>query len=178
MSTASTTIDLATVRAAAEDVPDPELPVVTLGMLGVIETVTVQPDRTVHIELLPTFLGCPATEMMQHDVAASVRQVPGVVDVTVTIVHSPPWSTDRITDAGRAALREFGIAPPGAWTNPAADTGAGGRRLPVATNTPAVTCPYCGSRQTTEDSPFGPTPCRAVHHCADCRQPFEAFKPL
>lgn len=170
-------IDTAAVRAAAESVPDPELPPVTLGMLGVVERVTVDDAGTVEVILLPTFVGCPATEMMARDVQEVVGAIDGVIDVEVRFVHSPPWSTDRITDEGRAALAEFGIAPPGAWTNPAAD--ATGRRLPVAPQAPlSVVCPYCGSTDTTEDSPFGPTPCRAVHHCTTCRQPFEAFKPL
>ncbi|HEX9767173.1 MAG TPA: 1,2-phenylacetyl-CoA epoxidase subunit PaaD [Nitriliruptorales bacterium] len=178
MRTISQEVDEQAVRAAAEAVPDPELPPVTLGMLGVLQTVEVGDDGAVRIDLLPTFAGCPATEMMERDVAAAVGAVEGVRDVTVRFVYDPPWSTDRITDDGRAALAEFGIAPPGAWANAVADLPAG-RRLPVAPATSAaVACPYCGSTQTTEDSPFGPTPCRAVHHCASCRQPFEAFKPL
>lgn len=168
---AITGVDLAAVRAAAEAVPDPELPPVTLGMLGVIHDVTVDGGR-VAVDLLPTFAGCPATEMMTRDVEAAVMEVPGVDAVEVRVPFSPPWTPDRMSPAAHEALRGFGIAAP-------VDVPSG-RRLPVLTDedtaTDRRTCPYCGSDDTERQSLFGPTPCRDVRYCHACRQPFEGFK--
>lgn len=182
--------DLTAVRDAVAEVPDPELPPVTLGMLGMIHDVRSDPDDAGHvlIELLPTFSGCPATEMMGRDVGSAVRRVPGVDRVSITWRYSPAWSSSRITEEGRERLREFGIAPPGGDASP---TGAGpvstvapeGRTsLPVMTASPEATavvaCPYCGSEDTERESSFGPTPCRDIRYCHACEQPFERFKDL
>ncbi len=156
---------LADVRRAVADVPDPELPPVTVGMLGMIHDVRVE-DVAVHVELLPTFAGCPATDMIGEDVQAAVRAIDGVTDVTVRFRFDPPWTSERITAEGHEALRSFGISPP-----------AGGRPTVVALSR-RVPCPYCGSDATEMDSPFGPTPCRSIRFCTRCRQPFEAFKDL
>lgn len=163
------------VRDAVASVPDPELPAVTLGMLGMVHDVAVADDGTVEVELLPTFSGCPATEMIGRDVEAAVRALDGDVAVHVRFRYDPPWTPDRITSAGHDALREFGIAPPGGATGA---PGADGRvTLPLAIAAPAPRpCPYCGSSDTVQDSAFGPTPCRDVRFCGACQQPFEAFK--
>ncbi|MFP5309506.1 MAG: 1,2-phenylacetyl-CoA epoxidase subunit PaaD [Actinomycetes bacterium] len=178
--------DLDAVRAAVGGVPDPELPPVTLGMLGMVHDVRVDDDGRVEVELLPTFSGCPATDMMGRDVEAAVREVDGVTAVTVRWRLSPAWHSDRISDEGHARLREFGIAPPTGGGpvstvrpegRPSLPLVVGGRDADAA---PAdvVACPWCGSDATVQDSPFGPTPCRAVHHCSTCDQPFERFKDL
>ena len=187
MSTA--VIDLEAVRDAAASVPDPELPPVTLGMLGMVHDVRVEDGRVV-VELLPTFSGCPATEMMGRDVKdAIIDRVEEIDDpdrILVRWLFEPQWTTERITAEGHDRLREFGIAPPtggGVVTGgPARD---GRRALPLsiggdpdADPAPAVACPYCESDQVEEDSPFGPTPCRASWFCRSCDQPFERFKPL
>jgi ring-1,2-phenylacetyl-CoA epoxidase subunit PaaD len=169
------TPDLAAVREAVATVPDPELPPVTIGMLGMVHDVRVD-GGAVAVELLPTFSGCPATDMIEQDVVAAVSAVEGVASVRVRFRYDPPWTAERIDDEGRERLREFGIAPPGG-------EGAGVRpdgrpTLPVAAVAPSVPCPYCGSQETTQDSPFGPTPCRDLRFCASCQQPFEAFKNL
>lgn len=167
-------IDLQAVRAAAEAVPDPELPPVTLGMLGVVEDVSLHGDR-VQIALLPTFAGCPATEMIVKDVRAAAESVAGAGTVDVEVRFAPAWTADRISEEGRAALRSFGIAA-------STDIPATAKRLPVLsledTATDRRTCPYCGSDQTERQSMFGPTPCRDVRYCNACHQPFEAFKSL
>lgn len=188
----TTTIDdavLARVRAAAGSVPDPELPVVTLAQLGMVHDVLVEGDRVV-VELLPTFSGCPATDMMGRDVQDAVAAaVAEVDDVGVRWLFQPVWSTDRISAAGRARLRSFGIAPPtGGGPVSTIERPAGAVRLPVAPGTgpgdpdaapdAPVTCPYCDADDVVEDSPFGPTPCRAAWFCRGCEQPFERFKPL
>jgi ring-1,2-phenylacetyl-CoA epoxidase subunit PaaD len=184
--TTTTRPDLDAVRAAVGDVPDPELPPVTLGMLGMVHDVRVDDDGRVEVELLPTFSGCPATDMMGRDVEQAVAEVPGVTSVRVRWRLSPAWHADRITAEGHARLREFGIAPPTVG-GPVSDVRPQGRApLPLLVGGPdadaapadTVTCPWCGSTATVQDSPFGPTPCRAVHHCSGCDQPFERFKDL
>jgi ring-1,2-phenylacetyl-CoA epoxidase subunit PaaD len=163
------------VRAAVADVPDPELPPVTIGMLGMIHDVTVV-DGEVRIELLPTFSGCPATDMIEHDVVDAVEAIEGVERVRVRFRYDPPWTADRIDAEGRERLREFGIAPPGGEV---AGVRPDGRpTLPVAPTASPRPCPYCGSQDTVRDSSFGPTPCRDLRFCASCQQPFEAFKTL
>lgn len=197
----TTAVDLEAVRAAAASVPDPELPPVTLGQLGMVHDVRLEGDRIV-VELLPTFSGCPATEMMGRDVkAAIVERVEGVPDtdgILVRWLFEPMWTTERITQEGRARLKEFGIAPPTGGGVVTGGPGLGGRRSlplsfggarttrttaggagdPDADPAPDVTCPYCDSGAVEEDSPFGPTPCRASWYCNACDQPFERFKPL
>lgn len=167
----ATQVDVAEVRRAAEAVPDPELPPVTLGMLGVIHELEVDGDR-VTVDLLPTFAGCPATEMMTVDVRDAVMAVAGVRHVEVRIRFSPAWTPDRLSPEAHGALRSFGIAAP-------VDVPAG-RRLPLISDEDTATdrrlCPYCGSDQTERQSLFGPTPCRDVRYCRACRQPFEGFK--
>lgn len=179
--TTTTTPDLDLVRDAVEGVPDPELPPVTLGMLGMVHDVRTDPDEPGHVlvELLPTFSGCPATEMMGRDVEAAVREIPGVTRVSVSWWFSPAWSATRITEEGHERLREFGIAPPGSGS-PAPAPPAGRTSLPVVTPTDrtAVPCPYCGSTDTVRESSFGPTPCRDIRYCNGCEQPFERFKDL
>lgn len=175
----TTVVDADAVRRAVESVPDPELPPVTVGMLGMVEDVTISGDGAVTVDLLPTWSGCPATDAIRDDVEDAVRAVDGVRDVEVRFRFDPPWSVDRIDDEGREALRSFGITPPdrrgGAAPVTAVEVPDGVTPLPV-TGRPARTCPYCGSADTTLDSPFGPTPCRSIHFCEACRQPFEAFK--
>lgn len=165
MSGVDTTIDLDAVEAVVRAVPDPELPALTLGMLGVVHEVTVD-DGVVEVVLLPTFVGCPATEVMARDVRAAAEPFDGVREVRVRFVHAPAWSPDRIGADGHEALRSFGIAPPE-------------RRLPMMAPgqaEPPRTCPYCDSTRTERDGIFGPTPCRDVRLCLDCHQPFEAFR--
>lgn len=184
MTTTTTGPDLAAVRQTVAEVPDPELPPVTLGMLGMIHDVRSDPEGSGHvlIELLPTFSGCPATEMMGRDVESAVREVPGVERVSITWRYSPAWSSSRITEEGHERLREFGIAPPG--SGQIASVAPEGRTsLPVVgtgigTAVTAVPCPYCGSEDTERESAFGPTPCRDIRYCHSCEQPFERFKDL
>lgn len=177
---AHTRPDPATVRRAIRSVRDPELPAVTVGNLGMLERVEVGDDGRVEVDILPTYSGCPATDVIRDDVAAAVRAVEGVTDVTVRFTFDPPWSAERIDDEGREALRDFGITPPGEVVRSRALDGAEDReRLPLAgARRPERPCPYCGATETETDSPFGPTPCRSIHYCRSCHQPFEAFKDL
>jgi ring-1,2-phenylacetyl-CoA epoxidase subunit PaaD len=167
--------DLAEVRAAIAAVPDPELPPVTIGMLGMIHDVARDGDA-VHVELLPTFAGCPATDMIERDVVAAARTVAGVDEVRVRFRFDPPWTPDRIDAIGRERLREFGIAPPGGATGAPAPDGRVTLPLMLGPASDPRPCPYCGSAETIRESNFGPTPCRDVRFCEGCQQPFEAFK--
>ncbi len=168
-------VDVDEVRRAVTSVPDPELPPVTIGMLGMLHHLEVV-GTEVCVELLPTYSGCPATQMIERDVLAAVRSVVGVDHVTVRFRYDPPWSAARITAEGRDHLREFGIAPPGGDVRGAV-TPDGRTTLPVAAGAADPRpCPTCGSTDTTRDAPFGPTPCRDLRYCAACQQPFEAFR--
>jgi len=152
------------IRAALATIPDPELPVVTIEELGILGHVARDGPR-VRVELHPTFVACPATELIRDAVVARVAAlVPGVA-ADVAFVYDPPWSTDRISDRGRERLAAAGIAPPGPATG-------------LVTLDQPVACPFCGSRRTRLENAFGPTPCRAIRWCPDCRQPFEQLKAL
>jgi ring-1,2-phenylacetyl-CoA epoxidase subunit PaaD len=153
------------VWAALHDVYDPEIPTISVVDLGVVRSVETAPGR-VRVELLPTFVGCPAIDVMRESVAERLSDFAGEVEVEISFAE--PWTSERITPAGRAQLRESGFAPP-----PAEELD--GRLLPVL---PVAECPYCGSRETSLENAFGPTLCRAIYHCANCSQPFEQFKAV
>ena len=158
------------VWAALHDVHDPEIPTISVVDLGVVRSVSTAPER-IRVELLPTFVGCPAIDMMRAAVEDRLREFAD--DVQVEISFAEPWSSDRITPDGHAALRQAGYAPP-----PPALVASPERQLSVLPALPIAECPYCGSRNTTLENPFGPALCRAIYHCADCRQPFEQFKEV
>jgi ring-1,2-phenylacetyl-CoA epoxidase subunit PaaD len=139
------------VRARISQIPDPEIPTATIADLGMIQRVEVT-DGTVEVDLLPTFAGCPALDVIRDDVARAIESLGA--HAQVRFVLTEPWTTDRITPDGKRALPLYGIAPPG-----------------------TARCPYCGSERTTEESAFGPTPCRTIRYCTACRNPFEGFKP-
>ena len=141
--------------AALHDVHDPEIPTISVVDLGVIRDVSVG-EGSVRVELLPTFVGCPAINVLQDTIAERLREFAD--DVSVDISFAEPWTTERITEVGRAALRLAGFAPPA-------------RDL-------VAECPFCGSRRTRIENVFGPTLCRAIYYCPDCRQPFEQFKEV
>jgi ring-1,2-phenylacetyl-CoA epoxidase subunit PaaD len=152
---------------ALAEIPDPEIPTISLVELGVIKDVVVENDG-VRIEFTPTFLGCPALEVMRERMAEKVRELGAEPDVRVVLDDS--WSTDKITSAGREKLRASGFAPP-------APRSVGATAL-VQLDSEAFRCPYCGSTKTRLENIFGPTPCRSLRYCDDCRQPFEQFKTI
>jgi ring-1,2-phenylacetyl-CoA epoxidase subunit PaaD len=154
--------------AAARAVPDPELPVLTLGDLGVIRDLRVGDDGTVEVELTPTYTGCPATAVIADDVHEALRRA-GAGQVRIRTVLAPAWTTDWMTETGRRKLREYGIAPPG----PAARAAGGPVTLAFS-----VRCPHCGSADTREVSHFGSTPCQAMWTCRSCAEPFDSFKAI
>ena len=152
---------------ALAEIPDPEIPVVSLVDLGVVRDVAVDGDR-VRVEFTPTFLGCPALEVMRNAMAEKVRALGGEPDVAV--ITDDSWSTDNITAAGREKLRAAGFAPPAPRAMAAPTL--------VQLRSNAFRCPYCGSTDTRLENIFGPTPCRSVRYCNECRQPFEQFKTI
>ena len=152
---------------ALAEVPDPEIPVVSVVDLGVVRGVRVD-DGRVHVEFTPTFLGCPALEVMRSQMAERVAALGAEPEIEVVLDDS--WSTDRITPEGREKLRAAGFAPP-------APREAGGPQL-VQLESNSFRCPYCGSRDTALENIFGPTPCRSLRYCRTCRQPFEQFKTI
>ena len=142
-------------------VPDPELPTVSVVDLGIARGVDVDGDRVV-VTLTPTYSGCPAMREIEHDVRARLAE--RFADVDVRTVLSPAWTTDWITDAGRRKLAATGIAPPGA------------RLLPLMVEGRPEACPHCGSAQVEELAGFGSTACKALWRCTSCREPFDYFK--
>lgn len=155
------------VWAALRQVMDPEIPTISLVDLGVITAVTLDEESNrVHVEMTPTFVGCPAMDYMRRDVERRLSEL-GFADVDVRVSLDIPWDSNRVTPAGRAALMEHGLAPPEVYD--------GDVRLEILNN---VQCPRCGSRDTSLSSPFGPTLCRSLHLCRSCGEAFEAFKPV
>ena len=155
------------VWTAFGEIPDPEIPVVSLVDLGVIRSVDVR-DEHVRVEFTPTFLGCPALEVMKRALEEAVAALGAEPEVQV--VSDDSWSTDKITPAGREKLRTAGFAPP-------APREASAPRL-VQLQSNVFRCPYCSSTQTRLENIFGPTPCRSLRYCDSCRQPFEQFKTI
>ncbi|MEU0337031.1 1,2-phenylacetyl-CoA epoxidase subunit PaaD [Streptomyces sp. NPDC006193] len=157
----------AEVRALVEALPDPELPMVSLGDLGVIRSVAPAADGVLEVEITPTYLGCPALPA----IVSAIRDVcaeNGHPEGRVRQVLSPPWTADRISAAGRGKLAAHGIAPP----VPAAANG------PVPVALAHVPCPHCGSRATRPHSPFGPARCQSVLRCTACHELFPHLSAL
>lgn len=172
--TRTTVLDDQQAWAIAAQVLDPELPVLTLADLGVLRAVEVAPDGRVHVRITPTYLGCPALEAMATDLVATFAT--HGVEASVETVWSPPWSTDDITPAGRAALRAAGIAPPAP-----PDRSAGGAALDLTLSPTRYAdpgCPRCGEQRCREVSRSGPTACTSLWVCEACAEPFEHVRTL
>lgn len=155
----------------AGEVPDPELPVISLAELGVLRGLRVLGPGRVEVELTPTWTGCPALDTMATDITRVLTDH-GMSEVAVRTVLSPAWSTDAISAEGRRKLAEHGVAPP--RPTAAAHRTDGG---PVALEL-TVRCPHCGSTDTKLLSPFSSTACKALRRCESCREPFDHFKEL
>jgi ring-1,2-phenylacetyl-CoA epoxidase subunit PaaD len=147
-------------------VVDPEIPAISVVDLGIIDEVEIEGKR-VRVTCLPTFIGCPALDVIRQDITNALEELGA--DATVKFVFQPAWTTDRISLQGRQKLEEYGLAPPAAHQRL--------RPVPVTLLKPGR-CPHCRSNDTVLESPFGPTLCRATCYCKACRQPFEQFKPL
>ena len=148
------------VRRDLAAVTDPEIPVLTIEDLGILRGVRIAGEDCVEVDITPTYSGCPALEVIRRDVEDVVRR--HGFEPRVRTVLSPAWTTDWMSERGRQALHDYGIAPPGPVRS--------SRPLPVA-------CPQCGSVHTEETSHFASTPCKALYRCGGCREPFDHFKP-
>jgi ring-1,2-phenylacetyl-CoA epoxidase subunit PaaD len=142
-------VDSDAIWRVLEEVPDPEIPVLSVVDLGIVRTVT--PER---VTITPTYTGCPATQVIARDIRDALDAA-GFREVAIETTLSPPWTTQWISDAGKAKLHAYGIAPPGQGS---------------------VACPQCGSADTEEISRFGSTPCKAQWRCRACLEPFDLFK--
>lgn len=149
---------------AAAAVVDPELPVLTIEDLGVLREIRVSGEGAVEALITPTYLGCPAMNMITLEVELALERA-GFQKPKVTTVMYPTWTTDWMSEAGKEKLREFGIAPP---------NGKGGRRAMFGEEN--VACPHCGSANTERISEFGSTSCKALWRCKGCAEPFDYFK--
>ncbi|MEQ9592082.1 MAG: 1,2-phenylacetyl-CoA epoxidase subunit PaaD [Cyclobacteriaceae bacterium] len=152
------------ILALLEEVKDPEIPVLSLIDLGVIRKVEVN-DQKVKVEMTPTFVGCPALDYMKNDVIEVLKREG--IEAEVEISFKTPWSSDLISEKGKAALKKFGLAPPPdskIFTD-----------LEILEN---AICPRCEKDNTELKNPFGPTLCRAIYYCHDCKEAFEQFKPV
>jgi ring-1,2-phenylacetyl-CoA epoxidase subunit PaaD len=149
------------ILAILDGVPDPEIPVVSVVDLGIVRGLRADPPAVL---ITPTYTGCPATFAIEQSIRLALDEG-GFDAVRIETVLSPPWTTDWITERGRAQLKEYGIAPP--------PPGAAAHSL---RNADLVECPRCGSTETIEVSRFGSTPCKALWRCADCLEPFDRFK--
>jgi ring-1,2-phenylacetyl-CoA epoxidase subunit PaaD len=147
------------------EIPDPEIPVITISELGVIRDVIVNGDK-VEIKITPTYSGCPAMQRMENDIREILNKN-GIPDIKVTTVYSPPWTTDWITEDAKEKLRKYGIAPPEKTTED---------KSWLSGKTKVVKCPRCGSVYTKLISQFGSTACKALYQCQDCLEPFDYFK--
>ena len=147
-------------------VMDPEIPVVSLLDLGVITDVSVDETGRVQVNMTPTFVGCPAMDYMKQEVEQVLRDHQ-VKEFEVIVSFESQWSSNRITEKGRQALKKFGLAPPPKY-----------ELIPDLDILDQVSCPYCDSEDTSLKTPFGPTLCRSMHYCNSCKQAFEQFKPL
>jgi ring-1,2-phenylacetyl-CoA epoxidase subunit PaaD len=156
---------LARLHALLAQVPDPEIPVLSVLDLGVIRHLLLQPDGSIEVGVAPTYSGCPATRVIKADIVRALSQAG--FRVTAVDVLAPPWSSDWISAEGRSKLAACGIAPP-------AEAVGSTRRLWQPD--PAVACPRCGSMQTAKQSEFGSTPCKALYRCTACLEPFDYFK--
>ena len=159
------------VAQAISRVPDPEVPVISIADLGILRSVEVdEPARRVVVTITPTYSGCPAMEAIASRIVFEADRLGYAADVRTRL--SPAWTTDWMSEQGKESLRRFGIAPPGPATH--------GHSGPVAVSLQArvVTCPNCGSDDTTEIARFGSTACKALRRCESCREPFDEFKAI
>ncbi len=153
-----------TIRGWLDEVPDPEIPVLSVNDLGIVRDIGIAAD-CVTVSIAPTYIGCPATEVIESMISEELRRR-GVTKVAIRRVLSPPWTTDWLSDQGRRKLQAYGIAPP---------SQPGGKRSLLGLDL-AIQCPRCEAIETRRVSEFGSTPCKASYKCEACLEPFEYFK--
>ncbi|MDQ2822461.1 MAG: phenylacetate-CoA oxygenase subunit PaaJ [Pseudomonadota bacterium] len=154
------------------DVADPEIPVISIVDLGIVRDVAFDGETCV-VTITPTYSGCPAMQVIAESVTDALH-AHGLPDVRLVNQLSPAWTTDWMSDTGKAALKDYGIAPPAQQVIDISGLRGGVKR--GAFVAPIVVCPNCGSAHTQLTSQFGSTPCKALYKCLDCREPFDYFK--
>jgi ring-1,2-phenylacetyl-CoA epoxidase subunit PaaD len=154
------------------EVPDPEIPVISVVDLGIVREVAIDGDTCV-VTITPTYSGCPAMQVIAEDVEQALR-ARGLARVRIATRLTPAWTTDWMSEAGKAALKGYGIAPPVQQVIDISGLSKGVKRHAI--QQPEVACPHCGSMRTQLTSQFGSTPCKALYKCLDCREPFDYFK--
>jgi len=154
------------IRKILKEVKDPEIPTISIVDLGIVTEIKLNGNH-VFVELTPTFAGCPALKIMEKMVSDRLSDVEGIEQVEVKTSFEKQWSTDMISDEGHEALLKHGLTPP--------KRNCSSISMEVLEDT---NCPWCGSDDTTLNSPFGPTLCRSMHYCNSCKQAFEGFKPV
>ena len=152
---------------ALQEVMDPEIPKLSVVDLGVITGVEIKGDKSAKVTMTPTFAGCPAIDVMKNGIKDKMEEI-GIEDAEVEVSYEKGWNSDMITEKGRKILKETGFAPPKKLDN----------ELVQIEILKDAECPFCGSKDTTLENPFGPTLCRAIHYCNNCKQAFEQFKPV
>jgi len=148
------------------EIPDPEIPVITIAELGVLRELEITPNKII-VTITPTYTGCPAMKMFEDDIISALKQN-GIENVEIKMVYSPAWTTDWMTHEAKDKLRAYGIAPP---VDGSADKG-----VLFANGPKIVACPRCKSKNTILKSQFGSTACKALYSCKDCLEPFDYFK--
>lgn len=148
------------------EIPDPEIPVISITDLGVIREVTITGDTSIELNITPTYSGCPAMKQIDADVRKKLGEQ-GFTDIKINTVYSPPWTTDWINDAAKERLREYGIAPPEHSTQD---------KSWLTGKEKTISCPRCKTTHTKLISQFGSTACKALYQCQDCLEPFDYFK--
>lgn len=161
----NTAISTADIWKALEEIPDPEIPVISIVELGIARDVTVD-DGDVTVSITPTYSGCPAMKAIEDDIIRSLKEK-GFGTVKVKMIYAPVWTTDWITEAAREKLRAYGIAPPERSTSD---------KSVLTLHPKKIACPRCGSVHTTMVSQFGSTACKALYKCDECKEPFDYFK--
>ncbi len=161
--------------AVLNEIPDPEIPVISIVDLGIVRDVSAK-NSAVSVTITPTYSGCPAMAAIREDIESRLKDA-GFTEVLVVTVLAPAWSTDFISPAGREKMRAFGIVPPGANPQKGTSIHAGHSRA-VRFMQNVIPCPRCGSSDTEKLAEFASTACKALHRCRACGEPFDYFKPL
>lgn len=146
-------------------VTDPEIPVLTIEDLGILQDVVIEGDKVI-VHIIPTYTGCPAMDMITVNIKSALQEH-NIHDVEVNLTLSPVWTTDMISEEGRKKMKEYGIAPPEKKTSD---------KDSLLGKDTVVTCPLCNSKNTKMISHFGSTACKALYQCLDCKEPFDYFK--
>ncbi|MBL7936508.1 MAG: phenylacetate-CoA oxygenase subunit PaaJ [Bacteroidia bacterium] len=154
------------IRVLLSEIPDPEIPVITIIELGVIRDIEISDDKSITLKITPTYSGCPAMKQIEDDVRKKLTEN-GFVNITINTIFSPPWTTDWITPEAKEKLRIYGIAPPEHSTED---------KSWLTGKPKTIACPQCKSLNTKLISQFGSTACKALYQCQDCLEPFDYFK--